>query len=856
MKLRPFRTFSEFSEEHSLAKQLPYWEFIENIVVLSDGSLCLPFQLAGLAIETWDAERVNRLCQDLRATLNGLADGLEITFAVQMNSDFSALIDEHEKCKGDESHIRWVAEARIEALREQVKTEQLLKPTLYLFVYERFQRNSPGKSGGFLASLLRPPKDFEQIRKDQFEKGRLSLMQSAHALCESLQALGIEWRSLEGKETQDLIYRFLNPTRSKDVSAPSLSDVHKTQEFLPNELKIAPELVHQSPREQLVFSDVIQGYETFFYDGYYHRCITLKSLPENTYAAMMSRMSALPFHYWLDVHVKVPEQSKELADLQTKRRMAHSMSVSHGGRATDLESEAQLQSTEELLRELINTGQKIFYFQVALMLRSKSQDDLEMMSKTALNKFRELSGAEGLSENVAGFKVFKTILPAGCTTSVRPKRVKTDNLADFLPIYEPYSGKTMRPVCLFHNRQGGLVRYDPFDAKNLPNFSSLVTGSSGAGKSFLNNLILCQYMTQKPMTYVIDIGGSYKKLCEFMNGQYIEIAPPKEGEARKAINPFQLEEGEKKPSSQKVKFLLALLESMFTDTDEEKLPKLSKSLLEEAIVTTYKNVLDTKGRTPRLSDLREVLEKSPEKDLQNFSKMLYPWTGDRAYGRLLDQDNELDLNSDFVVFDLKSLSNYPDLQSVMTLIITDFIIGKVESRNPLYFGRRKRILMDECWELLKSKAAANAMEYWVRTLRKSGSGVTFITQGVAEIAAHPISSAILGNTATKLILLQKGDLTQVRDILKLNDQEIALISSLKQKKGVYSEAFMIANEDRTIIRAMPTPLEYWLATSDRDDNTALENIRAENPEMSLNQAIYEMAIKYPRGVSNGTAKAG
>ena len=853
MKLRPFKSFSEFSEEHSLVSQLPYWEFIDNAVVLADGSLCLPFMLTGLAVETWDAERINRLSQDLRSTLNGLNDGLEVTFAIDMSSDFSTIIDEHEKCKGDDESIRWIADARVEAFRAQMKSEALLKPTLYLFVLERFKKEPTGKAASFFSSFLRSPKGFQRVKKDEYEKSKLALVQSAHALCDSLGSFGIESRALAQAETWGLIYRFLNPTRAKQISPPTLQRLHQTQEFSPEELKIAPELVLQSPREQLVFSDVIQGYENFFYDGYYHRCVTLKSLPEHTYSAMMSRMSALPFHYWLDVHIKVPEQSSELSDLQAKRRMAHSMSLSHDGRATDLDSEAQLQSTEELLREVISTGQKIFYFQVALMLRSKSPDDLEMMTKTALNKFRELSGAEGIAENVAGFKVFKTILPAGSTTSVRPKRVKTDNLADFLPVFEPYCGKNMSPVCLFHNRQGGLVSYDPFDAKNLPNFSSLVTGASGAGKSFLNNLVLCQYMTQKPMVFVIDIGGSYKKLCEFMKGQYIEIAPPKDGQLRKAINPFQLEEGEAKPSSQKVKFLMALLESMFTDTDDEKLPKLSKSLLEEVIIATYQKSLSDGGRTPRLSDLKAQLERSNERDLQNFAKMLYPWTGDRAYGRLLDQENELELNSDFVVFDLKGLSNYPDLQAVMTLIITDFIIGKVESRNPAFFGRRKRILMDECWELLKSKAAANAMEYWVRTLRKSGSGITFITQGLVEIATHSIASAILGNTATKLILLQKGDLTPVRDILKLNEQEMALISSLRQKKGVYSEAFMIANEDRTIIRAMPTPLEYWIATSDRDDNTALETLRSQQPDLTINQAIYEMALKYPKGVSNGPA---
>ncbi len=156
----------------------------------------------------------------------------------------------------------------------------------------------------------------------------------------------------------------------------------------------------------------------------------------------------------------------------------------------------------------------------------------------------------------------------------------------------------------------------------------------------------------------------------------------------------------------------------------------------------------------------------------------------------------------------------------------------------------------------KEPGLLNAMEYWVRTLRKSGSGITFITQGLAEIASHSISSAILSNTATKLILLQKGDLEQVRQILKLNECEVELISSLRQQKGVFSEAFMIANEDRTVIRAYPTAVEYWLATSDRDDNTALEELREKRPELPLADVIYEIALKYPRGIAAGPIKTG
>ena len=191
------------------------------------------------------------------------------------------------------------------------------------------------------------------------------------------------------------------------------------------------------------------------------------------------------------------------------------------------------------------------------------------------------------------------------------------------------------------------------------------------------------------------------------------------------------------------------------------------------------------------------------------------------YGRLLDTNASFDLENDFVVFDLKGLSSFPDLQAVMILIITDFILGSVEANDPETVSKKKRILMDECWELLKGKASSHFMEYCVRTLRKTGSGITFITQGIEEIVQHPIGSAILGNTATKFILMQRGDLKPLRDILKLNERELDLVSSLKSQKREFSEAFMVSHEDRAVIRIYPSKREYEVATSDSEDKKKL-----------------------------------
>lgn len=152
--------------------------------------------------------------------------------------------------------------------------------------------------------------------------------------------------------------------------------------------------------------------------------------------------------------------------------------------------------------------------------------------------------------------------------------------------------------------------------------------------------------------------------------------------------------------------------------------------------------------------------------------------------------------------------------------------------------------------LLKSNAAASFMEYCARTLRKTGSGITFITQGVEEIGASPVGPAILNNTATKFIMLQRGDSETLREILQLNRQELSLIHSLGQKKGEFSEGFMLEGDHSQVVRIYPSPFEYWLSTSDAQDNAYLTKIQESG--LSLIQAIEKAAAVYPNGVAQGS----
>ena len=813
-KITPLTNFGEFQKEHSLSQELPFWDFFDDCVALSDGTLVQGLKLEGLSIETLDDNNLNAITLKLRSLLNGLQDNVEIGFFINSHSNFIETLKEHKNLKSLKKSINEISEDRLKMLEEEIKKENLFKKDIYLFIYKR-PDNSQSKSHSIF-SFFKTPKRFQSITKKEHERRLKELNELTSVLSSSLEAINLKSRKLTKNEIKALIYEFFNPERSQSIPLPQEVTVHREQVFTEKELEIIPELGEMTPRNELLFSDLILQEKDIFYDEFYHRILTLKTLPEYTQSALISKLMNLKESFSFFMHIKVPDQSKELSLLQMKRRMAHSMSLPQNGRVNDLESESQVNATEELLREVIETGQKIFFFQLAVKIKSKSKENLNLKSKVLLHAFRELNGSEGLEESVGAFKVFKTIIPFGNLLMARAKKIKTDNLADFLPIYESYQGRDKKPICLFRNRQKALVKYDPFHSK-LPNYNTLVTGSSGSGKSFLNNLILLQSMKQNSMNFIIDIGGSYRKLSHLVGGQYVDIAPPTHSERNYAktlsFNPFALQKGELSPSPRKVKFLLALLENILTDEEGEKLPKLEKALLEEKIDKLYKEV-----KNPRLTDFNNLLKNSEDACLVRFSKMLYSWTGDRPYGRLLDTNTSFDLENDFVVFDLKGLSSFPDLQAIMILIITDFILGRVEANDPETVSKKKRILMDECWELLKGKSSSHFMEYCVRTLRKTGSGITFITQGIEEIAQHPIGSAILGNTATKFILMQRGDLKPLKDILKLNEKELELIASLKSQKREFSEAFMVSHEDRAVIRVYPSKREYEVATSDAEDN--------------------------------------
>jgi len=138
----------------------------------------------------------------------------------------------------------------------------------------------------------------------------------------------------------------------------------------------------------------------------------------------------------------------------------------------------------------------------------------------------------------------------------------------------------------FTNRLGVPIAIDPSDLpmrqSRIENRNKFVLGPSGSGKSFLMNTMLHQYLLNETDVVMVDVGHSYKGLCDYFNGRYITYSEDKPI----SMNPFYIRQLEY--NIEKVDFLVNLILLLWKDPFAV-VDKLEKDLISETVMAYYAN---------------------------------------------------------------------------------------------------------------------------------------------------------------------------------------------------------------------------------------------------------------------------
>lgn len=792
-----------------LVDQLQVWGFEEGKLIFKDLSLGSVLELTAKDISCSTDEYLNSLKSVTCDFLNGLPEKLSIQFVQMTTGGSNDMSEEHKVLlKESASNLsKSLLNDRIKKISELNVKNEIIDQKLYVIIRRNFVNKIKTEKKRF--KLFKKEDSSEDFFSRTILEPELKLFsQMEMNIQKSFETLGIKTRTLSETETYSILYKQWNP----DGLMPENS--FNSEDF----------------RDGLLLNDFVITPRGFMLGQTHHRVLSLKIMPERTFASMAEKLRELPFGSNLFLTIQVLDQAVEDLALKTQRRIAYSMYSGQKG-VQDLESAAKLQDIEAVLSKRVSGETKIFSVALTVVLKHEEEHVLDSQVADVLAKFRELSGSEGMLESIAASRIFFDLALPNARCSDRTRRMNTEVLADFLPIFGDWKGHKI-PRLLLRNRSSGLIGLDPF-SPTLTNFNQILSGSSGSGKSFSTNVLVSHLMKEDPKVFILDVGGSYKKMTENFGGQYIPIGT----DSKISLNPFDLSDHSIEAIDQKIKFLTSLVELMTKEDDEKGIRKLERSEIE----TIIKTIMRDKSE-PRLSDLKDVLLTHEEPSLKKMGKILEPWCGDSPYGKFIDQKSNLTLSQRIVCFDLKGLESQPDLQAVCLFLITDLIWREVQKDRI----NAKFVVFDECWQLLESDAGARFLESVFRTFRKYSASAIAISQSMDDFANSKVSSAILPNSSVKWILKQTGgNLGSLQKILNLNSRELKLVESVTSKKGFYSEAFLIAGDERQVVKIESTPLEYWLSTTDPMDLKALESFRKDYPNnLDLLRA---MAKKYPNG---------
>lgn len=794
------------NHQKSLSELIQIWGFEEDLFLFKDGSLGFSLKMTPIDLQAKSDHEINALKLQTIQVLNGLPENTTLQFVQDIRSENSSKLYNYEELIDEKVHdsVRSLSRERVRHFEQLHSNNNLptyslklvvrLNPTAKLFEKKMF------KSKDFLHKVTE-----ENLKKavSQARRTQSNIMQSLKSIFEKVEVM-------PRAEALALIFDQWNPGYPVEIGLIDPEDI----------------------RPFVTMTDLVVNPQGFSLGEYHHRLISLKNLPDQTMAAMTECLTTLPFDSRVFVTVEVLDQQKEIEGLQRMRRVAFSMASGDAGRAQDIESRAKLGDLEMILEDVVSNGEKVFNISFHILLKSKDDEELQDQVAQTLSLVRDMNGSEGMVETLATLPIFSQIAIPHARCKERVKKLKSSNVSDFLPLYGPWSGHR-KPSVLLRGRHQNLISFNPFDDSHA-NGNQLISAGSGAGKSFFCNLFVLQMMKENPRVFFVDIGGSYQRLCENLGGQFIPLGV----EGGISINPFDLPSGMTEPSHHKIKFLVGLIELMTKEDEQSYLPRDIKAGIEDAILEVYKTV-----EKPRLSDLRKILESKSE--LKRIAKILSSWCGDTAFGNFIDRQTNVELSNQLIAFDLKGLEAYPELQTVCLYLISDQIWSEVQRDR----HRMKFVIYDECWKLLKDKAGQEFIESIFRTCRKYFTSCIAISQAIQDFAESSIASAIIPNCSIKWLLIQNQSNTEpLRKHLGLNENEVDLVQSLSQKKGVYSECYLISGtQRRTLAVIEPTPIELWLATTDPKDLRIIDQRKRENPEKSAFEVLRDLAREFPLG---------
>ncbi len=537
--------------------------------------------------------------------------------------------------------------------------------------------------------------------------------------------------------------------------------------------------------------------------------------PRQIYTGWLSSMVNLDEVMDMSMYIYPVESQVVLENLRKKVTQLEAGIQIDGekGRVRDPGKQAAILDAEEMRDKLQVGEERFFRFGLYFTLYADSNDELEFVA----HKVESLLGQQLVYSKAATSQQeqgLNSTVPQLVDQLQIRRNFSTGALSTSFPFTSADLTQDSGILYGINMHNSGLVIFDRF---SLENSNSVVFAKSGAGKSFTVKLEALRSMMFGTEVFIIDPENEYQRMCDAVAGAYVRLSL----NSTTRINPFDLpkvvdtEEADNALRSNLITLhgLLRLMmggaQTQMMGGNAALMPALSpveESDLDQALIETYARAgitndpLTHTAQPPTIMDLYDTLLHMGGTGPQLAQRLRKYTTG--TFAGIFSQQSNIDINNPLVVFNIRDLED--ELRPVAMYIVLNYIWNKTKSDQ-----RKRMLIVDEAWQLMKYEDSANFMFSLAKRARKYNLGITTITQDVEDFMGSRMGRAIVANASMQLLLKQSPSAVDVlSDVFKLTSEEKKRLSQFPVGQGLF-----FAGQNHVHLQVVASPTEASLITT-------------------------------------------
>jgi type IV secretion system protein VirB4 len=374
----------------------------------------------------------------------------------------------------------------------------------------------------------------------------------------------------------------------------------------------------------------------------------MKEPPSHTFAFLLRDLYEIPGDLLACLEWQRIPSDRMRRDLQTRRRHFFNKRVALVNYVApdtrpeemlvDDSASATVRQLGDALTELEVNGHFFGHCALTLVLHGQNARALQQQTAEAMKAMAVHDGTL-FDETYNLLNAWLSVLPGNGAHSLRRLAMLETNAADLSFVFTLDQGDRVCP----HLQQEALATFEtPHHTPYAFNLHvqdvghTLVLGATGSGKSFLLNFLVTQAQKYEPLTVILDLGHSYRKLATLLCGRYLEVGLRQRDVT---INPFALE-----PTPEHLHFLHAFVRVLLEGDEGYRLSDLEDREVYEAVENLY--MLDKNQR--RLFTVANLLPRA-------LAARLHKWIDGGRYASLFDNLDDTLTVERLQVFDFEAM---------------------------------------------------------------------------------------------------------------------------------------------------------------------------------------------------------